>query len=172
MCVCVCVCVAACCCGCSQYDTPTKQLCDWFPYVRWEGAGFQLGHSCLQAMLPVLQAIRFASDSAEQGATLNLRGLPMSAEVIAMLQQLPAWHGTLVLSDGRWRLPASDYRQLAQHSPVSFCEWRLDMKPDTELFQCICEGLAQHRTKLGLTPIEVTTYTEQPDRAKRRVFRR
>ncbi len=105
-------------------------------------------------MLPALQCIRY--ESPDQHTVLDLHGMPVTPETMAMLRWLPPWRGTLVLSDCRWRLPAVEYRQLAAHIPHTYSEWVLDMKPDTELYQCICDGAKEYRASKGLPEISIT----------------
>ncbi len=116
--------------------------------------GFSVGYSSMGAMLPVLQTAEFTVP--DQHRVLDVRGMPVTPETMAMLHGLPPWRGTLVLSDCRWRLPAVEYRQLAAHIPHTYSEWVLDMKPDTELYQCICEGAREYRESQGLPGISIT----------------
>ncbi len=157
VCRCVCMCVSVCvyvCVSVMQTEYDVNWLQNFCTHAQWHGPGFQVGYSTLQTTLSALQSITFKDT--DQHTVLDVRGVPITPETMAMLRQLPAWRGTLVLSDCRWRLPAAEYRQLASHIPHTYNVWVLDMKPDTELYQCICEGAREYRASKGLPEISIT----------------
>ncbi len=77
---------------------------------------------------------------------------------MALLQGLPAWSGTLDISDPyiRWPLDSAEYDQLATHVPTSYTEWRVFCSMRCSLMDDICEGVNARREGLGLPPLALT----------------
>ncbi len=107
-----------------------------------------------RARLSLLRAVRLVSET-DAGVTLHVP--QMTEEVMIALSGLPAWGRILTLWVQEWPLPAAAYRQLAQHVPVSFREWRREQLPDSVL-DSMCEGINERRGGLGLKPMVVLQY--------------
>ncbi len=143
----VCVCV------CAMQAEQVDWLQNWWAHVKWRGPGFKIHYNTLETTLPFLSSINF--DFSDEHAVLELSGLPMTHETMAMLRGLPAWRGALVLSDCRWRLPAAEYRQLAAYIPDSYEEWWPAVDTWDDLHMSIEGGIVEYRESKGLPLIPV-----------------
>lgn len=73
------------------------------------------------------------------------------------LSALPAWDGKILLNGATWPLEATEYTALANHLPSSYDTWQVgaDMRPKSELFGAVAQGVNQTRASLGLGDLTV-----------------
>ncbi len=111
---------------------------------------FFLGHpddttgATFKAQLSVLQALPLVEDDEMQNV-VSLRA-PMTQDVMTALAALPQWQmGRLDVSKCTWPLPASAYKQLAQHVPVCYSELVHDFESGSEVLKQVSAGVPERQ---------------------------
>ncbi len=147
------------------------RLCKWLQHVTWKPmnavAGAKLVFSVptgqyelktARAQLSTLKAVRFTKpEDTMKGLAVGFSAR-LTPKMMQLLRDLPDGPRVLDLQGCSWPQGATEYRALTQHIPASYTEWRLDVGTGTSLLQSICDGVNEHRGRVGMGPVRLALY--------------
>lgn len=107
----------------------------------------------LTAQLALLRATSF-KETDKVLLSVRLEGWPVTHDIMCALAGLPEWPCFIGFFTCTWPLEPSEYFDLPQHVPLTYCRWGLDRAP-TPVIESICDGMRERREGLDLPTVHV-----------------